>query len=152
MVTAVGDVPNTEWLADSGLLRGGVLEVDDRGPVRPDVVAAGDVAAVPTPHGRPTGPAVERGHRAGQDRRDSAAARGCGAAAARRPYFWTEQFGLSLKAVGHLPLGGTPALIDGDLLDGRALWRWEQTESVAVAAINYRIPIPKLRRLCEAVA
>jgi hypothetical protein len=69
-----------------------------------------------------------------------------------RPYFWTEQFGLSLKAVGHLPLGGTPALIDGDLLDGRALWRWEQTESVAVAAINYRIPIPKLRRLCEAVA
>ena len=152
LVTAVGDVPNTEWLATSGLLRGGVLEVDDRGRIRPEVVAAGDVAAVPTPQGVRRVPlwsaAIEQGRAAA-----TALLHGDAAPPLRaRPYFWTEQFGLSLKAVGHLPLGGTPALIDGDLLDGRALWRWEQTESVAVAAINYRIPIPKLRRLCEAVA
>lgn len=152
VVTAVGDVPNTEWLATSGLLRDGVLEVDDRGRVRPDIVAAGDVAAVPTPHGIRRIPlwssAIERSRVAASALLHGDAAPPVHSA----PYFWTEQFGLSLKAVGHLPLRGTPALIDGDPLEGRALLRWEHAGSVAVAAVNYRIPIPRLRRLCEAVA
>ncbi len=150
VVTAVGDTPNTEWLATSGVLRGGVLEVDERRRVQPDIVAAGDVAAGPTPHGIRRVPlwsaAIEQS-------RIAAAALLHGDAAPcldSRPYFWTEQFGLSLKAVGHLPLAGTPAVVDGDPLDGRALLRWEHTGSVA--AVNYRIPIPRLRRLCEAAA
>lgn len=150
VVTAVGDVPNTEWLATSGLLRGVTLAVDARGRVRPDIVAAGDVAAVPTPHGVRRVPlwsaAIEQSRVAA-----TALLRGDDAPALdSRPYFWTEQFGLSLKAVGHLPLQGTPAVVDGDPLDGRALLRWEDGGSVA--ALNYRIPIPKLRRLGEAVA
>lgn len=152
VVTAVGDVPNSEWLATSGLLRGGVLEVDDRGRVRPDVVAAGDVAAVPTPHGVRRVPLWSASI---EQSKVAATALLHGDAAPpldSRPYFWTEQFGLSLKAVGHLPLQGTPVLLDGDPLDGRALLRWEHTGSVAVAAINYRIPIPRLRRLCETVS
>ncbi|MFL4261686.1 FAD-dependent oxidoreductase, partial [Escherichia coli] len=51
VVSAVGDLPNTEWLSTSGLLTGGVLAVDTRGRLRPDVVAAGDVAAIPTRRG-----------------------------------------------------------------------------------------------------
>ena len=152
VVTAVGDLPNTEWLATSGLLRGGVLEVDDRGRVRPEVVAAGDVAAVPTPHGVRRVPLWSASI---EQSRVAAAALLHGDEAPRldsRPYFWTEQFGLSLKAVGHLPLQGAPVLLDGDPLDGRVLLRWEHAGSVAAAALNYRIPIPKLRRLCETAA
>ena len=66
-----------------------------------------------------------------------------------RPYFWTEQFGLSLKAVGHLPFAGEPTLVDGDPREGRQLLHWAAAtiDDQAAASINYRIPIPKLRRL-----
>jgi hypothetical protein len=70
-----------------------------------------------------------------------------------RPYFWTEQFGLSLKAVGQLPFRGTPTRLDGDTGDDWALLRWDGPDGAAtVAAINCRIAIPRLRRLCEATA
>jgi 3-phenylpropionate/trans-cinnamate dioxygenase ferredoxin reductase component len=154
VVTAIGDEPNVEWLASSGLLRHGLLLVDELGRVRPDIVAAGDVAAVPTPHGVRRVPlwsaAIEQSKIAarallGQDT----------AALDHRPYFWTEQFGLSLKGVGHLPFAGAPTLLDGDPGERRVLLRWEDdgtSGSGAVAAVNYRIPIPRLRRLCNAAA
>lgn len=44
LVSAVGDVPNLEWLSGTGLADDGVLAVDTRGRVREDIVAAGDVA------------------------------------------------------------------------------------------------------------
>jgi hypothetical protein len=65
-----------------------------------------------------------------------------------RPYFWTEQFGLTLKAVGHLPLDGTPEVVDGDVADLSAVLRWGAPHPAAVA-LNVRMPIPRLRRLCE---
>ena len=97
---------------------------------------------------------MERGDRAEQGRRGRAAR----AATPRRrsdsqPYFWTEQFGLSLKAVGHLPLVGTPILVDGASPGRRAasLLRWDERRiGGAAVAVNYRIPIPRLRRLCDA--
>jgi NADPH-dependent 2,4-dienoyl-CoA reductase/sulfur reductase-like enzyme len=151
VVTAAGDVPNVEWLATSGLLRDGVLEVDERGRVRPDVVAAGDVATVPTPLGRRRVPlwnaAIEQAKVAA-----TALLQGDAVALPEsRPYFWTEQFGLSVKAVGHLPLCGAPVVLDGDPAEDRALLRWEAGGSTAVVALNYRVPIPRLRRLCEEV-
>jgi NADPH-dependent 2,4-dienoyl-CoA reductase/sulfur reductase-like enzyme len=151
VVTAVGDRPNVEWLAGSGLLENGVLAADAAGRIRPGVVAAGDVAAVPTPNGIRRVPlwssAID------QARRAAAALLGADAPGHDdTPYFWTEQFGLSLKAVGHLPLVGDPEVVDGDPDGARMLLRWNGTHggaSTAVAALNYRIPIPRLRRLCE---
>jgi NADPH-dependent 2,4-dienoyl-CoA reductase/sulfur reductase-like enzyme len=151
VVSAVGDRPNVEWLGDSGLLEGGALVADATGRVRPGVVAAGDVASVPTPHGLRRMPLWS----SAIDQARAAAAALLGAEPARgdhRPYFWTEQFGLSLKAVGHLPLAGEPELVDGDVDELRMLLRWNGTHadsSTAVVALNYRIPIPRLRRLCE---
>ncbi len=154
VVTAVGDDPNVEWLASSGLLRHGLLLVDELGRVRPDIVAAGDVAAVPTPHGVRRVPlwsaAIEQSKIAarallGQD----------SVSLDHRPYFWTEQFGLALKGVGHLPFTGEPELVDGEPGGDRLLLRWDDdgtSGSGAVAAVNYRIPIPRLRRLCDAAA
>ena len=153
VVTAVGDLRNVEWLATSGLLRGGALDVDSRGRVRPDIVAAGDVAAFPTRRGVRRVPlwtsAIDQSKVAA-----AALLRGDEAPALDfQPYFWTEQFGLTLKAAGFLPLAGPPAFVDGDSTRGPALMRWAHPDGSGTAvALTYRIPIPRLRRLSKATA
>ncbi|MGW3763769.1 NAD(P)/FAD-dependent oxidoreductase [Streptomyces sp. NPDC005131] len=153
LMTAVGDVPNTEWLAHSGLAAKGAVPVDSRGLVRPDVAAVGDLAAFPTPYGLRRLPfwssAIEQAKVAA-----TALVRGDEAPPLRfQPYFWTEQFGLSLKAVGHLPLDGEPSYVDGGPGGGPALMRWSREDGTGVAAaLNYRIPIPRLRRMSQAAS
>ncbi|KAE8765314.1 NAD(P)/FAD-dependent oxidoreductase [Georgenia thermotolerans] len=150
VVSAVGDDPNLEWLGTSGLLTDGRLAVDTRGRVRPDVVAAGDVATILTRRGAGRVPlwtsAIEQskiaalGLLAGDD----------GPELDLQPYFWTEQFGLTLKASGFLPLTGAPEIVDGDPA-GAALLRWAHDDGSGTAvALNYRIPVPRLRRLSAA--
>lgn len=153
VVTAVGDVHNVEWLATSGLLRDGMLEADSRGRVRPGIVAAGDVAAFPTRRGVRRVPlwtsAIDQSKVAA-----AALLRGGEAPALDfRPYFWTEQFGISLKAAGFLPLAGPPTFVDGDSAGGPALMRWAHPDGGGTAvALNYRIPVPRLRRVGDAAA
>ncbi|MER6111810.1 NAD(P)/FAD-dependent oxidoreductase [Streptomyces hirsutus] len=152
LVSAVGDVPNTEWLADTGLAAKGAIAVDSRGLVRPDVAAVGDLAAIRTPDGLRRVPfwssAIEQAKVAAR-----ALVWGDEAPPLRfQPYFWTEQFGLTLKAVGHLPLEGDPEYVDGEPGGGPALMRWSQEHGTGVAAaLNYRIPIPRLRRMTQVV-
>ena len=67
-------------------------------------------------------PAVERGDRAEQGRRRDPVGVGCGSVEAR-PYFWTDQFGLSLKAVGHLPFVGEPE-VSTAVRTGGVLLQW----------------------------
>ncbi len=153
LLTAVGDIPNTEWLAGSDLPSGGALAVDSRGRLRPDIVAAGDVAAVPTASGHSRSPIW---HSAIEQARVAAVALLRGDAAPElqaRPYFWTEQFDLSVRVAGRMPLAGEPEFIDGDDPAGPALLCWRHEDGTATAvSVNYRIPIPHLRRLCEAAA
>ena len=151
VVTAIGDEPNVDWLAGAGLLTDGMLKVDSRGRVRPDIVAAGDVAFLPTPRGLARVPlwtsAIDQA---------KAAAIGLlrGNAALEfefQPYFWTEGFGLSLKAVGWMPLAGTPDFCDPGANADSMLMCWgEEDGAGAAVAVNYRIPVPKLRRLAGA--
>ena len=151
VVTAIGDEPNTEWLAGSGLLVDGSLRVDSRGRLRPDVVAAGDVAFFPTSRGVQRIPlwtsAIDQAKAAAVGLLQGDAA----PEFAFQPYFWTEGFGLSLKSVGFTPLIGPPDYAEaGEEADSMVL-RWEHPDgSGTAAAINYRIPIPKLRRLANA--
>ncbi|MBD9731219.1 FAD-dependent oxidoreductase [Streptomyces sp. H28] len=153
VVSAVGDVPNTEWLAGTGLAEKGLVPVDARGLARPGIAAAGDLAGLPTPSGPRRIPlwssAIEQAKCAAR-----ALVRGEDAPPlAFRPYFWTEQFGLNLKAVGPLPPTGEPVYVDGGPGGGRALMRWEHADGTGLAAaLNYRIPIPRLRRLSESAA
>ncbi len=152
VVSAVGDVPNTEWLAGSGLGEKGVLRVDSRGLVRPDIAAVGDLAAFPTPDGPRRVPlwssAIEQAKVAA-----AALLRGDDAPPLNfQPYFWTEQFGLTLKAVGRLPVDGEPAYIEGGPGEP-ALMRWSHADGTGTAvALNRRVPIPRLRRVSRAAA
>ncbi|HEY9495654.1 MAG TPA: FAD-dependent oxidoreductase [Intrasporangium sp.] len=158
VITAAGDLPNLEFLATSGLLTDGRLEVDSRGRVlvggraRPDVVAAGDVATFPTGRGTMRVPlwtaAIDQA-------KVAAPALLLGDSAPEldfRPYFWTEQWGVNLKASGQLPPVGSPEVVDGDLSAGSALLRWAPDAPEgpgAAVAVNYRIPVPRLRRLAH---
>lgn len=148
IVTAAGDVPNTDWLADSGLLVGGELRADSRGRIRPDIVAAGDVTSFPTRRGPGRVPlwtsAIEQAKVAALGLLQGEA----GPEFDAQPYFWTEGFGLSLKVVGTTPVAGPPDYCDPGANPDSKLLRWDHGNgSGTAAAINYRIPVPKLRRL-----
>ncbi|GGK60291.1 NAD(P)/FAD-dependent oxidoreductase [Streptomyces flaveus] len=146
IVCAAGDVPNTDWLEDSGLAldAGGGLVTDACCRVAPGIVAAGDVVSRQgrrTPHwtnaveqGRTAAASLLHGESAHPYRPD--------------PYFWTEQSGLDIKISGELPLTGTPEVLAGSVDDRSALLRWHREGGTATAvAVNHRLPVIKLKRL-----
>lgn len=149
VVSAVGDLPNTEWLADSGLPLSGGLVVDSRCRLTPHIVAAGDVAATRlrnklcrrSPHwtsavlqGQTAAATLLHGDNTPEPRPD--------------PYFWTEQFGLDIKISGELPPEEPPTVLSGNPAQRTALLQWQRAgRPVAAVAINHRMPIIKLKKL-----
>lgn len=145
IVSAIGDVPNVEWLATSGLLADGALLVDTRGLVRPNIAAVGDVAAFPHAGRVARVPlwtsAIDQAKAAA-----AALLRPDAPELAFQQYFWTEAFGISLKAIGPTPVAGEAEIVEGTSEQG--VLRWRQSDGSATAvALDYRIPIPKLRRV-----
>ena len=149
VISAVGDEPNVEWLRSSGLPLAGGLVVDEACRVAPGVVAAGDVVArqlAPgvyrrTPHWTN---AVLQGRAAALSLLDPDAGPNV-----PDQYFWTEQFALDVKIAGELPLAGQPVVLDGTPPHS-ALLQWQRGgEPVAAVAINYRIPVTRLKRLAR---
>ena len=146
IVCAVGDVPNTEWLRNSGLPldAGGGLVADGCCRIAPGIVAAGDVVSRQgrrTPHWTN---AVEQGRAAAASLLHGESARPY----RPDPYFWTEQSGLSIKISGEVPLTGSPEVLAGSVDDRKALLRWRHDDGTATAvAVNHRLPVIKLKRL-----
>lgn len=151
VVSAVGDVPNTEWLTGSDVrLDKGAVVVDTRCRVVPydNVVAAGD--ATIGQHGRTP-------HWMSAVRQAQTAAvallHGDGAAPLHAdPYFWTEQFGLEIKISGLIPPTAAPQVLAGDPVHHSALLQWHENGTpVAAVALNHAIPVGKLKRLATEV-
>ncbi|MFI9772519.1 FAD-dependent oxidoreductase [Streptomyces sp. NPDC052415] len=152
VVSAVGDIPNTEWLHTSGLRLAGKVVVDEWCQAAPGVVAAGDVAARQvtlgiyrrTPHWTN---AVLQGRIA------TLSLLGIHTPYTLDHYFWTEQFGLNVKIAGELPLQGTPILLEGDPAARLLLTQWHRAGTpVAAATINFKLPIVRLKRLATVAA
>ncbi|GAA5156504.1 NAD(P)/FAD-dependent oxidoreductase [Amycolatopsis dongchuanensis] len=145
-VTAVGDVPNTEWLHGTGLpLENGVV-TDEACRVAPGIVAAGDVTSVRrdgghvrTPHWSNALSQAKIAAAALLGREPERPARG------HVPFFWTEAFGLKIRLAGHLPPAGEPTVLEGSLAGRRALLVWPGT----AAAVNFPAPAPKLAKLAQ---
>ncbi|WP_433368017.1 NAD(P)/FAD-dependent oxidoreductase [Streptosporangium sp. CA-115845] len=154
VVSAVGDLPNVEWLAGSGLGDPAGLLVDDRCRVAPGIVAAGDVVArVSTRTGRPRrtphwGSAIDQARTAAQ-----ALLKGDDASPYRpAPYFWTEQWGFDIKICGEIQPGSAAEILSGAMSERSALIRWTRDGApVAAATVNHRMPLVKLRRLATSV-
>lgn len=153
VISAVGDLPNVEWLHRSGLnLAGGVL-VDERCRVAPDIVAAGDVVT--------TGTDATRRCRSPHWWNAMAQAKTAAAAllghqpdaptASNPPYFWTEAFGLHIRIAGHLRPMGEPEVVDGSIGDRHALlvWPTQDRDYGTAVSLNYPISANKLARLAQ---
>ncbi|QDZ13599.1 NAD(P)/FAD-dependent oxidoreductase [Humibacter ginsenosidimutans] len=149
VVSAVGDIPNAEWLEGSGLRLANGVVVDERCRVAPAITGAGDVVSREvspgvfrrTPH---WSNAVAQGRAAATSLLDDGAS-----PYVPDHYFWTEQYGLDVKIAGEPPLVGEPDVLAGDL-DGReVLLRWSNTDdaTTAVVSINYRMPAARLRKM-----
>ncbi|WAU84325.1 FAD-dependent oxidoreductase [Streptomyces sp. Qhu-G9] len=121
VLVAVGSLPNTEWLAGSGLTVDDGLVCDQYCEAAPGVYAAGDVARWYNPlFGTPM--RVE--HRTNAAEQGMAAARNLLHPQARKPfapvpYFWSEQYGLKVQAYGLLRGHDEVAVVEGDLDERR---------------------------------
>jgi NADPH-dependent 2,4-dienoyl-CoA reductase/sulfur reductase-like enzyme len=149
---AVGCRPNVEWLQGSGLdvgPRG--LVVDEFLRAGPGVVAAGDVVAHPHPAGSLRTPywsnAVDQAMVAVESLLsvDAPPFRA-------RPYFWTEQFGHSVKLVGAVPDEGEPEVVDTPATQAGTVLRWRGANGapIGVAGVDCSLSVPRLRRLVTA--
>ncbi|MFI9385870.1 NAD(P)/FAD-dependent oxidoreductase [Kutzneria sp. NPDC052558] len=119
VLVAIGSVPNTSWLAGSGLSLTDGVDCDSLCRAAPNVVAAGDVASWTHPvHGR----RIRVEHRMNATEQGMAAARtllGKGEPYAPIPYFWTDQYDVKIQAYGTFPEGATPCVAAGDVGAGR---------------------------------
>jgi NADPH-dependent 2,4-dienoyl-CoA reductase/sulfur reductase-like enzyme len=145
VVTCCGEVPNTAWLAGTGLAGPhGVTIGPACATAVPGVFAAGDVTCLPTGTRTPFwSTAVAQGKAAAASALDLAPA-----GPPRDDYFWTEILGLSLKVVGPLPPRGEPDLAEGSVPGGSALLTWlGDNGQRTVVSYGKRMPVPKLRAL-----
>lgn len=150
VVSCCGEVPNTAWLAGTGLAGSLGVGIDPAcATAVPGVFAAGDVTCLRAGSSAP-------GMRS--PFWSTAVAQGKAAAASAltpKPtgpplddYFWTEVLGLSIKVVGPLPPLGEPDLVEGSVPGGSALLTWfGENGQRTVVSYGKRIPVPKLRAL-----
>ncbi len=149
VISAVGDIPNVEWVTGSGIAISDGILIDERCGAAPHVVAAGDVAVMPSGDGALT--RIRSWTNAIEQARSAARALLYGDdAPGYRPshYFWTEQFGLDVKMVGPLDPQGAPDILDGGLDHGAALLAWpDRAAPRQIVALNHHTPPAKLKRL-----
>lgn len=149
VVSAAGDVPNVEWLADSGLPLSGGVVVDEHCRVTPNIVACGDVTVTADGDGRLTR-SPHWTNAVDQARAAVGALLHGDEAPPYRPseYCWTEQFGLDVKMAGALGPQGEPAVLDGSLEGGDALLAWPDAVAPrTIIAVNHHTPPAKLKRM-----
>ena len=153
VVSAIGDVPNTEWLRSTGIRLdpSGWVIVDDHACVTAPgaqpgtVLAAGDVTVLPYRGALRRMPHWENA--IGQAKAAASTVLGSdGAPYVPDPYFWSEAFGIGYKIAGPIPVTGDPVTLKGSLAQRSALVHWSTDSGTTVAAINHRIPVAKLKR------
>lgn len=121
VLVAIGSLPNTEWLAGSGLPVGDGVLCDRYCEAAPHVYAAGDVARW---HNPLFGTTMRVEHRTNAAEQGMAVARNLLAPGERRPfapvpYFWSDQYDLKVRAYGVLRGHDEVAVVEGDLAERR---------------------------------
>jgi 3-phenylpropionate/trans-cinnamate dioxygenase ferredoxin reductase component len=155
VISAVGDVPNTEWLEKSRLRTRGPIVVDQTCVAIPGVVAAGDVAAVRQPTGAIT--RLPHWNNAVRQARSAALSLLHGRdapIAVPDHYFWTEAFGLQIKVCGRIPEQEPPIILEHNDMQNCYVAQWVASDGspIAAATVNRKMPVVKLRRLATEVS
>jgi NADPH-dependent 2,4-dienoyl-CoA reductase/sulfur reductase-like enzyme len=144
VLVAIGGVPNTEWLSDSGLTVHDGLVCDQYCAAADVVYAVGDVARW---HNPLFGTAMRVEHRTNAAEQGLAVARNLLDPAAARPfapvpYFWSDQYDVRLQAYGHLRDHDEALVLDADASDRRLLvtyWKNGRLVGVLAAGISPKI-------------
>lgn len=164
-VVALGSVRNTEWLRGAGLAvdgRGVVCDASCRafdadGVVTDDIFVAGDVARWPHPLYDGQLLVVEHWSNA-VTQAETAAHNMLASSATRRahkhlPSFWSNQFGVNIKAVGLPTIADTIVLTQGSIEERRLIAAYgHQGRIVAAVAVNAPRDLPAYQALIEARA
>ncbi|GAA3817184.1 NAD(P)/FAD-dependent oxidoreductase [Amycolatopsis tucumanensis] len=155
VVVGVGAVPNTEWLAGSGLDAERGVRTDARCATGiPSVVAVGDCAVSHNPF---AGAEIRLEHWTNAlEQPATAAATLLGheqPPSPRAPYFWSDQYGARLQFAGHRREGDRMEVVDGDPAARRftAVFR-RGDRPVAVFAMNQPKVFGRWRRELRATA
>ena len=114
VVVAIGSVPATHWLADSGLDIGDGVRCDEFCRAAPHIYAAGDVARW---HNPLFGTDMRVEHRMNATEQAIAVAAnllGTPTPFAPAPYFWTDQFDVKIQAYGMFPPEAEVTIAHGD--------------------------------------
>ncbi|MBF4605948.1 FAD-dependent oxidoreductase [Curtobacterium sp. VKM Ac-1393] len=162
-VVAIGAIPNSGWLAGSGIASddGGVLcdaahhALSDDGHPMLDVFVAGDIARHPNPLAGPGawtsehwGAAVGRAETAARNM-----VHGTDTPHQDVPVFWTTQFGQVLKAAGEPAIADTAQITQGSLAARSAVVTFGRDgRLVAAVAVNQSKWLPYYRAQIEAGA
>jgi NADPH-dependent 2,4-dienoyl-CoA reductase/sulfur reductase-like enzyme len=151
VLVAVGSIPNTDWLAGSGLTVDDGLVCDQYCAAAPGVYAAGDVARW---HNPLFGVAMRIEHRTNAAEQGMAAARNLLGAAkpfAPVPYFWSDQYDLKIHAYGFLRGHDEFTVVDGALSSRRFLAAYRK-EGRLVGALAVNMPPKAVRPWRQAIA
>jgi NADPH-dependent 2,4-dienoyl-CoA reductase/sulfur reductase-like enzyme len=151
VVVGIGVIPNTEWLAGSGLTLDNGIVCNSSGEAAPQVYAAGDVARVPNRwHG--DSPRIEHWTNAVEQAVHAAENALAGPAAATSfssvPYFWSDQYDRTIQFAGRAHPHDEIAIVDGSLAERRltAIYR-HGDRVVACLAVNQPRGLIKYRKL-----
>lgn len=146
-VVAIGGVPNTDWLAGSGLvIADGVVCDESCAAIGADgIVAAGDVARWPNPAFDGASMRIE--HWANAVEQGTAAARtlmrgsSSETAFSSLPSFWSDHCGLRLQSIGLPSFADEVEVIEGDVAEARyALAAYR--DGHVVGGLSYGMPRP----------
>ncbi|MFW0787003.1 FAD-dependent oxidoreductase [Gordonia sp. CPCC 206044] len=139
VVVAIGAVPATDWLTDSGLsLDDGVL-CDSGCRAAAGIYAAGDVARVVDETTGQTRRLENRTNATEQGIAVAAAILGVAKPYAPIPYFWSDQFATRIQVDGTIPSDAEMSLVEGDLASGRFVASYHR-EGVVTGVVGWNMP------------
>ncbi|ONI74810.1 FAD-dependent oxidoreductase [Actinosynnema sp. ALI-1.44] len=148
VLVAIGAVPATDWLADSGVLIGDGVLCDATCQALPGVYAAGDVASW---HHEGLGERVRVEHRMNATEQAMAAARnllGANTPFKPIPYFWTDQYDTKIAAFGLLAPDADVTVEQGEAAEGKFIAHYTRAgKLIGVLAWNMPRELRKARGL-----
>ncbi|MET0236439.1 MAG: FAD-dependent oxidoreductase, partial [Kibdelosporangium sp.] len=151
VLVAIGAVPATEWLADSGLPLDNGIVCDAFCSAAPGVYAAGDVASW---HHQGYDERMRVEHRMNATEQGMAAARnllGASVPFAPLPYFWTDQYHAKISAFGLLSADATVEIADGSVESDKFMAHYTRDgKLVGVLSWNMSRELRKARALLMA--